>query len=165
MTGVVFKGKRTRELSADAAVSVVDVYKSYRGAQGQETRVLDDIDLDIRRGEFFSLLGPSGCGKTTTLRMINRLIEPTAGTIRIAGRDVREVPPHLLRRLPGAAHEAPGLAGGAAQPRDAQGQPLADPPAPPSTCVTPSTSATASNGSSSSCSTASKKTARVALSH
>jgi len=51
------------------------------------------IDLDVRRGEFFSLVGPSGCGKTTTLRMISGFESPTAGTVQLEGRDVAGVPP------------------------------------------------------------------------
>jgi spermidine/putrescine transport system ATP-binding protein len=51
-----------------------------------------DLDLDIGRGEFFTLLGPSGCGKTTTLRMIAGFEEPTAGRILIAGQDVAGQP-------------------------------------------------------------------------
>ena len=90
----MFKGKRPRELSADAAVSVVDVSKSYRGAGGQETPVLRDIDLDIRRGEFFSLLGPSGCGKTTLLRLLAGFEQPDAGRVVIGGRDMTGVPAH-----------------------------------------------------------------------
>jgi spermidine/putrescine transport system ATP-binding protein len=54
---------------------------------------VDDISLDIREGEFFSLLGPSGCGKTTTLRMIGGFDLPTAGTIELRGRDVTNLPP------------------------------------------------------------------------
>ncbi|OOV15529.1 Fe3+/spermidine/putrescine ABC transporter ATP-binding protein [Deinococcus sp. LM3] len=95
MTGVAFKGKRARELSADAAVSVVDVFKSFRSTSGGETRVLDDIDLDIRRGEFFSLLGPSGCGKTTLLRILAGFEQPDAGQVIIGGQDMTGVPPHL----------------------------------------------------------------------
>lgn len=52
------------------------------------------IDLTIPQGEFFSLLGPSGCGKSTTMRMIAGFEEPTAGTVRLAGRDVTHVPPN-----------------------------------------------------------------------
>jgi ABC-type sugar transport system ATPase subunit len=51
------------------------------------------LDLDIRGGEFLSLLGPSGCGKTTTLRMLAGLEFPTSGTISIGGRVVNEVAP------------------------------------------------------------------------
>jgi spermidine/putrescine transport system ATP-binding protein len=59
---------------------------------GKET-VVDDLDLDIASGEFFSLLGPSGCGKTTTLRMIAGFTDPTAGTVMVGGDDVTSTPP------------------------------------------------------------------------
>ncbi|MBL7309477.1 ATP-binding cassette domain-containing protein, partial [Escherichia coli] len=65
--------------------------------------------LRVEAGTILTVVGTSGSGKTTLLRMINRLIEPTAGTIRIAGRDVREVPPHLLRRGIGYAIQGHGL--------------------------------------------------------
>ena len=55
---------------------------------------VDNIDLQIASGEFFSLLGPSGCGKTTTLRLIAGFEEPTAGKILLDGQDVSAVPPH-----------------------------------------------------------------------
>ena len=66
-----------------------------RGNKGQVTQVLDDIDLDIRRGEFFSLLGPSGCGKTTLLRILAGFERPDSGTVLIGGRDMSSVPTHL----------------------------------------------------------------------
>ncbi|MCL6554274.1 MAG: ABC transporter ATP-binding protein, partial [Firmicutes bacterium] len=52
-----------------------------------------DLSLQVRRGEFFTLLGPSGCGKTTTLRMIAGLVEPDAGEILFDGRPVTRTPP------------------------------------------------------------------------
>jgi spermidine/putrescine transport system ATP-binding protein len=55
---------------------------------------VDDLSLELRRGEFFTLLGPSGCGKTTTLRMIAGFERPTSGEIRIEGSDVAQLPPH-----------------------------------------------------------------------
>ncbi|GGK90130.1 ABC transporter ATP-binding protein [Deinococcus radiotolerans] len=91
---MTFKGKRPRELAQDAAVSVRGVRKSFRSPGGAETRVLDDIDLDIRRGEFFSLLGPSGCGKTTLLRILAGFESPDAGAVLIGGQDMTGVPPH-----------------------------------------------------------------------
>ncbi|WP_231724398.1 ABC transporter ATP-binding protein [Deinococcus actinosclerus] len=91
---MTFKGKRPRDLAADAAVSVRGVRKSFRSPGGAETRVLDDIDLDIRRGEFFSLLGPSGCGKTTLLRILAGFESPDAGAVLIGGQDMTGVPPH-----------------------------------------------------------------------
>ena len=58
-----------------------------------EVRAVDGVDLEIRAGEFFSLLGPSGCGKTTTLRMIGGFELPTGGRIELQGRDVTHAPP------------------------------------------------------------------------
>jgi spermidine/putrescine transport system ATP-binding protein len=55
---------------------------------------VDDLDLDLATGEFFTLLGPSGCGKTTTLRMIAGFERPTSGEIMIEGEDVAGLPPH-----------------------------------------------------------------------
>jgi spermidine/putrescine transport system ATP-binding protein len=55
---------------------------------------VDDLSLDIERGEFFSLLGPSGCGKTTTLRMIGGFEEVTTGTVYLGDVDVTDRPPH-----------------------------------------------------------------------
>jgi putrescine transport system ATP-binding protein len=55
---------------------------------------VDDVWLDIYKGEFFSLLGPSGCGKTTLLRLLAGFEEPTSGTIEIDGVDMAGVPPH-----------------------------------------------------------------------
>ena len=57
-------------------------------------RAVDDVSIDIRRGEFFSLLGPSGCGKTTLLRMIAGFEFPTAGEIFIDGQEMSAVPPN-----------------------------------------------------------------------
>ncbi len=57
-----------------------------------ETTAVDDLTLEVERGEFFSLLGPSGCGKTTTLRMIGGFEDPTQGTIYLGGADVTDLP-------------------------------------------------------------------------
>jgi spermidine/putrescine transport system ATP-binding protein len=69
-------------------VRLVDVVKRFG-----ETVAVDHIDLEVRDGEFFSLLGPSGCGKTTTLRMIGGFEEPTSGLIELQGEDVTWLPP------------------------------------------------------------------------
>ena len=73
----------------ESAVSLRGLTKVF----GRST-VVDHLDLDIRRGEFFSLLGPSGCGKTTTLRMVAGFSDPTEGTILVGGRNVTSTPPH-----------------------------------------------------------------------
>jgi putative spermidine/putrescine transport system ATP-binding protein/spermidine/putrescine transport system ATP-binding protein len=57
-------------------------------------RVVDDISLNIRQGEFITLLGPSGCGKTTTLRLIAGFEFPDSGSVTVAGTDVTELPPY-----------------------------------------------------------------------
>jgi spermidine/putrescine transport system ATP-binding protein len=59
-----------------------------------ELVAVDDLSLELARGEFFTLLGPSGCGKTTTLRMIAGFEQPSEGAIRIEGSDVAQLPPH-----------------------------------------------------------------------
>ncbi|MGN6201224.1 MAG: ABC transporter ATP-binding protein [Solirubrobacterales bacterium] len=59
-----------------------------------EFTAVDDLDLELAQGEFFTLLGPSGCGKTTTLRMIAGFERPSEGEVRIDGEDVAQLPPH-----------------------------------------------------------------------
>ncbi len=76
---------------------------------GQASDAVAPLDLDIRRGEFVVFVGPSGCGKTTTLRMINRLVEPTCGRIWMDGRDVTHVDPDQLRRQIGYVIQQVGL--------------------------------------------------------
>jgi spermidine/putrescine transport system ATP-binding protein len=91
---------------ADVAVRLVQLTKRFGGdttgrrvagyVEGaiadQGFMAVDHIDLEVRDGEFFSLLGPSGCGKTTTLRMIGGFEQPTAGTIELQGEDVTWLP-------------------------------------------------------------------------
>ena len=71
--------------------------------------VLDDISFTIKQGEFMILIGPSGCGKTTTLKTINRLIEPNKGRIFIDGKDITKVNPVELRRTIGYVIQQIGL--------------------------------------------------------
>lgn len=74
-----------------------------------DTVVVDDFSLGVRAGELVVLLGGSGSGKTTTLKMINRLIEPTTGSVRLDGVDAAELPPHELRRRIGYVFQRIGL--------------------------------------------------------
>ncbi|MFI6775102.1 ABC transporter ATP-binding protein [Nocardia sp. NPDC050412] len=76
---------------------------------GQRDPAVDRVSLTIPAGEIVVLVGPSGCGKTTTMRMINRLIEPTSGTITIGGHDVTGVNPDQLRRGIGYSIQQAGL--------------------------------------------------------
>ena len=73
----------------DIDVRLVDVTRTFG-----EVVAVDHINLEVRHGEFFSLLGPSGCGKTTTLRMIGGFEEPTSGLIELQGEDVTWLPPY-----------------------------------------------------------------------
>jgi len=73
------------------------------------TVAVQELDLEIARGELVCLVGPSGCGKSTTLKMINRLIEPTTGTIEIDGDDVTHQDPVRLRRGIGYVIQQVGL--------------------------------------------------------
>ena len=73
---------------APAEIRLVDLEKHFGGV-----RAVDGVSLEVRAGEFFSLLGPSGCGKTTTLRMIGGFELPTGGTIMLRDRDVTMDPP------------------------------------------------------------------------
>jgi osmoprotectant transport system ATP-binding protein len=70
---------------------------------------VDRLSMDIAEGETVVLVGPSGCGKTTTMKMINRLVEPTSGTIEVAGRDVMAQDPVQLRRGIGYVIQNVGL--------------------------------------------------------
>ena len=65
---------------------------------GGEVEALAGVDLEVRRGEAFCLIGASGCGKTTTLRLMNRLQEPSSGRVLVDGRDVAAGDPVALRR-------------------------------------------------------------------
>src|SRR5690554_6416423 len=76
---------------------------------GATAPAVTSLSLEIPEGEFVTLVGPSGCGKTTTLKMINRIIEPTSGRIEVGGRDVMSVEPHVLRRSIGYVIQQVGL--------------------------------------------------------
>jgi osmoprotectant transport system ATP-binding protein len=81
------------------------VTKRYPGG----TVAVDDLSLEVPDGKIMVLVGPSGCGKTTTLRMVNRLVEPTAGRILLDGRDVAQGRPAALRRGIGYVIQQGGL--------------------------------------------------------
>lgn len=81
------------------------VSKVYKGKK----RAVNDLNFEIEKGEFIVLIGPSGCGKTTTMKMINRLIEPTSGKIYIDGENILEMDPVRLRRKIGYVIQQIGL--------------------------------------------------------
>ncbi|NNE98498.1 MAG: ATP-binding cassette domain-containing protein [Pyrinomonadaceae bacterium] len=74
-----------------------------------ETQILKNLDLKIKQGEIFILLGESGCGKTTTLKLINRLIEPTGGEVLVEGISTTDWDPIKLRRRIGYVLQEAGL--------------------------------------------------------
>ncbi len=76
---------------------------------GQAQPAVRDVSFTVPEGRTCVLVGPSGCGKTTLLKMVNRLIEPTAGVVRVAGRNVAEVDPVRLRRQIGYVIQQVGL--------------------------------------------------------
>lgn len=86
-------------------IDLVNISKSYDG----RTNVIEHLNLHINKGEIVVLIGESGCGKTTTLRMINRLNEPTGGTIMINGEDYRKMSKIDLRRQLGYVIQKVGL--------------------------------------------------------
>lgn len=81
------------------------VTKQYPGGQP----AVDGLSMSIAKGAVTVFVGPSGCGKTTSLRMINRMVEPTSGTITVDGRDVTTVPAAELRRSMGYVMQSAGL--------------------------------------------------------
>jgi osmoprotectant transport system ATP-binding protein len=89
-----------------APVALEHVTKRYPGA---DAPAVDDLSLEIPAGEICVLVGPSGCGKTTTMKMVNRLIEPTGGRITIGGDDVMQLPAVELRRRIGYVIQQVGL--------------------------------------------------------
>ncbi len=98
--------KTTPNSGADVMIRLENITKQY---EGSDTLAVAPLDLEIKRGEFVCLVGPSGCGKTTTLRMINRLVEPSSGTIRIDGSDVTHADPNEMRRHIGYVIQQVGL--------------------------------------------------------
>jgi osmoprotectant transport system ATP-binding protein len=94
------------QLTGGARIELDGLTKRY---PGQDTAAVDNVTMDIPAGELVVFVGPSGCGKTTTMKMINRLIEPTSGSIRIGGQDALSMPPDQLRRHIGYVIQQIGL--------------------------------------------------------
>src|SRR3712207_542730 len=81
-----------------ATVEFRRVTKRYGRPTGNTPGAVNDLSLTVPPGQICVLVGPSGCGKTTTLKMVNRLVEPTSGQVLIDGQDVTTVEVTALRR-------------------------------------------------------------------
>lgn len=90
---------------AEAMIEFKSVTKQYQSGQP----AVDELTMSIDQGSITVFVGPSGCGKTTSLRMINRMVEPTSGTITVGGKDVTTVPAAELRRSMGYVMQSSGL--------------------------------------------------------
>lgn len=90
----------------DAMISLRHVSKTFPGSS---VPAVADLSFDVPRGEIVVLVGPSGCGKTTTLKMINRLVEPTSGDIYVGGQLATAIEAHVLRRGIGYVIQQIGL--------------------------------------------------------
>jgi osmoprotectant transport system ATP-binding protein len=90
----------------EVMISLQGVSKRFPGTSDP---AVEDLTMDVQAGETVVLVGPSGCGKTTTMKMINRLIEPSAGTITVNGTDVSKQDPVTLRRGIGYVIQSIGL--------------------------------------------------------
>lgn len=90
-------------------IKLVELTKVYKEGKGKSTRAVEGLNLEVKKGEICVLVGPSGCGKTTTLKMINRLIEPSGGKIYINGVDITSLDPVQLRQDIGYVIQEIGL--------------------------------------------------------
>jgi len=93
-------------MDTSPALELINLSKSYDAGTSY---AVDKFNLRVQRGELVALLGGSGCGKTTTLKMINRLIEPTSGSIEVDGRPILDMDPIELRRSIGYVFQGIGL--------------------------------------------------------
>lgn len=98
----------TPQSSAAPAIRIEGVDVEFEEA-GRRVQALRGLDLEVQRGETLCLIGPSGCGKTSTLRLVNRMLEPTRGRVLVEGRDVAEADPIPLRRGIGYVIQRGGL--------------------------------------------------------
>jgi NitT/TauT family transport system ATP-binding protein len=91
---------------SEAEIQIKNVSMVYKGNNGEDIVALNDVSLDIREGEFISLLGPSGCGKTTLLRIIADLLQPTSGSVSILEQSPKEI---RLQQKYGIVFQSPVL--------------------------------------------------------
>ncbi len=100
-------GTTAQETIGQAGAAMVEFHNVSKIYPGQAA--VENLTLSVATGKITVFVGPSGCGKTTSLRMINRMVEPTSGTITVGGRDVSTIPAHELRRSMGYVMQQAGL--------------------------------------------------------
>jgi osmoprotectant transport system ATP-binding protein len=96
-------------VEARRMIELRELQKVFPGPDGKDVVAVTGVNLSVETGETIALIGTSGCGKTTTLKMINRLIDPTAGAVLLNGKDVRETNLIKLRRNIGYVVQRGGL--------------------------------------------------------
>jgi putative ABC transport system ATP-binding protein len=95
---------------SDPIIEVDHLSLAYPTRRGHRAvPILRDVSVAVERGGALTLVGPSGSGKSTLLRCLNRLVEPTAGTVRFEGRDIRSLDPRELRRRAALVMQTPVL--------------------------------------------------------
>ncbi|PEN11476.1 choline transporter [Longibacter salinarum] len=91
-------------------MSVLSAHQLSRSVDGET--LVDDVDFEVEAGDVFVIFGPSGAGKSSLLRLLNRLDEPTGGTVHLQGEDYRQIPPQTLRKRVGMVPQQPTLIDG-----------------------------------------------------
>ena len=106
LQNVLFKWFSIFRLPSKELIEITDLCKTYDGGL---TYSVKNVNLKIEKGELLVLLGSSGCGKSTTMKMINRLIDPSSGKIKVDGEDNQKIDPVKLRRRIGYVFQKIGL--------------------------------------------------------
>ena len=106
---MIFEANRQILMSNGPKTVMIELQEISKTYSNSRTEAVKDISLKVAEGELLALLGESGCGKTTTLKMINRLIEPTSGTISVKGKDITSLDAVTLRRQIGYVFQGVGL--------------------------------------------------------
>ncbi len=96
-----------QRVTARVSRPILEARNLCREIQGK--RIVDDVSLAVQPGEVVAIVGPSGAGKSSLLRLLNRLDEPTSGTVSLEGQDYRQIPPRELRRRVGMVLQTPFL--------------------------------------------------------
>ena len=80
-------------------IEIINLTKDYRLKSGGKIRALNNLNFEIKEGEIFGLLGPNGAGKTTLVSVLSTILQPTSGTAKIFGLDVRKRPKDIRKKI------------------------------------------------------------------